>query len=230
MVKSHVPLGILPAGTANVLAMELGIGGRMDRAARLISQSVPERISLGLLKNRMGSRYFVMMAGVGNRPVSPYTSSSGKFAYWVAGFSRAGRRLPQFNVTLHGRTHRSGFALASRVRNYGGDLEIASGASLLEDDFEVVLFEGRNSLRFAVYLVGALTKMLGRMRGVTVLRSRSVEFECASDSRIYVQIDGEVAGHLPATVEIVPSALTLLVPADFRERLGVKVTEALLPA
>ncbi len=67
MAGSNVPLGILPAGTANVLANEFGIGMSMERAAKSLLQSVPERVSLGLLSTALGDapRYFLLMAGAG---------------------------------------------------------------------------------------------------------------------------------------------------------------------
>jgi diacylglycerol kinase family enzyme len=59
---------------------------------------------------------------------------------------------------------------------------------------------------------------------------RRLEVRSPDDQRVYVQVDGEFAGRLPARVEIIESALTLLMPADARQRLAIKVTEALLPA
>ncbi len=236
MVFSHVPLGIIPAGTANVLAMELGLGSKAVAAARRISECAPERISIGQVHTELGSRYFVMMAGAGLDAHIIYDlnpkmkASLGKLAYWVAGFSRVVHPLPQFQTVLNGETHRCGFALASRVKNYGGDLTIASNASLLEHDFETVLFRGRHAARYLTYFLGILTRTLASVPGATIARARRVEFRCPDDARVYVQVDGEYAGRLPARIEIVDSALTLLMPADARQRLAVKVTEALLPA
>jgi diacylglycerol kinase (ATP) len=102
--------------------------------------------------------------------------------------------------------------LVSRVRNYGGDMEIASGASLLSDDFEVVLFEGSNPLRYAAYMTAVTLGQVKSMPGVRTLRSQRVEF--LGDA--HLQIDGEYGGRLPATLEMVPDALTLLVPAGYR--------------
>lgn len=236
MAMSHVPLGILPAGTANVLAVELGVGTKIERAARLIAQCVPERIALGRVHTDLGARYFGLMAGIGLDAHIVYNvnaalkSAIGKGAYWIGGFSQALRPVPAFDVIVNGERRRCGFALASRVRNYGGDLTIAANASLLESDFEVVLFEGRNPLRYIAYLAGALTGTMGRIRGVYIDRTRDLEIPEAADHRIYVQVDGEYAGHLPARLEIVDNALTLLMPADARTRLALKVSEALLPA
>jgi diacylglycerol kinase family enzyme len=237
MVGSHIPLGILPGGTANVLATELGFGSRVESAIPKLADCAPERIAAGRLTNELGSRYFLMMAGAGLDAEIVYQISArlkqsfGKLAYWLSSGLRLTRSVPEFDALVGGgEPMRCGFVLASRVRNYGGDLEIAAGASLADDTFEVVLFRGRSPLRYFVYFVGVALGMLPHFRGVTIEKSRKIELPPAPDQRIYIQVDGEFAGHLPATIEIVPDALTLLVPADFRERLGVKVTEALLPA
>jgi diacylglycerol kinase family enzyme len=104
------------------------------------------------------------------------------------------------------------------VKNYGGDLSIARDASLFSDQFDVVLFQGANSWPYMKYLTGVVTGRLRNMRGVEILRSQSLEIECASDPGIYVQVDGEFAGRLPARLSIVSNALTLLVPEEFRQR------------
>jgi len=225
MIGSDVPLGILPAGTANVLATELRLGRTMERAAESLIHCVPERVSIGALSSAgEDPRYFLMMAGAGLDADIVYhlnlrlKDALGKAAYWIGGFSKFGQKLPAFSVTVDGREYQTGFALVSRVRNYGGDLEIAPTISLLDDEFEVILFEGENSLRYIKYMLGALTRRLENMRGVTVLRARQVAFRSLVEQKVHVQVDGEYAGLVPARVELVESALTLLVPPGLRER------------
>lgn len=224
MVHSPVPLGILPAGTANVLANELGIATSMENAAAALAGCVEERVALGLLSNcsRQAPRYFLLMAGAGLDAHIVYDLNLGlkdrlgKIAYWAAGLSKLGKRLPEFTVNVEDAVFRAGFALVGRVRNYGGDLEIAPTISLFDDEFEVVLFEGESSFRYLKYMLGAVTRRLQGMRGVTILRSRKVAFSAPADPRIYIQVDGEYAGTLPSEVEIVPKGLTLLMPPGFR--------------
>ncbi len=225
MIHSEVPLGILPGGTANVLAMELGVGGNIERAASRIQDCIPERIAMGLLRTPAGEpRHFLMMAGVGLDAHIVYhlnlrvKAALGKVAYWIGGFSQLTRNLEEFDVRINGATIRCSFALVSRVRNYGGDLEIARGACLLDDQFEAVLFSGESPIRYLIYMLGVVTGRLQSMKGVSVQRTTNIEFSRAADNRVYVQIDGEYAGGLPAGLEIVPRALTLLVPQKFRER------------
>ena len=106
-----------------------------------------------------------------------------------------------------------------RVTNDGGDFEIARNVSLFDDDFEVVLFEGRSSLRYVPYFAGLAVNRLQGMKGVTMMRARQVSLPSSDDGRVYVQVDGESAGHLPAEIRIVPQALTLLVPREYGRRL-----------
>jgi diacylglycerol kinase family enzyme len=104
------------------------------------------------------------------------------------------------------------------VRNYGGDLEIAQSTSLLDDRFEVVLFEGHNSFRFLTYLARVAVRKLAGVPGISVIRAAGVCMPGAAGPRVYIQVDGEYAGHLPASVEIVPDALTLLIPEAYIRR------------
>ncbi len=121
-------------------------------------------------------------------------------------------------MTVDGRSFEASFALISRVRNYGGDLEIARGASLLRDDFEIVLFRGTQSIRYIPYLVGVTLGCLHRFKGCTVLHGRSVTCQVPANREIYVQVDGELAGRLPIRAEIIPDALILLAPHEYLAR------------
>lgn len=232
MAHSNVPLGILPAGTANVLGNELGGGTSMERAARLMDQCVPERVALGLLSTATGAapRHFLLMAGAGldaeivHRVNPAMKKAIGKGAYWIGGFGKVGSRLAEFTVEAEGRVFPASFALASRVRNYGGDLEIAPTISLLDDQFELVLFEGASSFTFLKYMLGVMVRRHQSMRGVTILRTRKVLFS-ASRNKTHLQVDGEYADLAPAAVEIVPNALTLLVPPQFRSRRPASVDD-----
>jgi diacylglycerol kinase family enzyme len=142
---------------------------------------------------------------------------TGKFAYWVAGWSLLGKRLAEFDVEIAGERRRCSFALASKVRNYGGDFEIAREVTLLQDEFEVVLFEGSAAARYVKYFAGMAFNRLEGMSGVTVLRADRVTISAADQGRAYVQIDGEIGGRLPAEIRIVPDALTLLAPEGYGE-------------
>lgn len=224
VIGSPVPLGILPGGTANVLSTEMGLGRGLHRAAEAVGECVPRRISVGRLSmnEQPGDRYFLSMAGIGldasiisrlNLKLKPRL---GKLAYWIAGANTFCRfRLAQFRAELDGRLFHSSFVLVSRVRNYGGDFQIAPSVHLLDQDFEVVLFQGRNTLRYLPYLAGMVTGQLRAIPGATVTRARAVELGPLTGVPVHLQVDGELAGRLPARIEIVPDALSLLMPSRF---------------
>jgi diacylglycerol kinase (ATP) len=223
MVHSDVPLAVLPAGTANVLAVEMKLGSKLLRVASQLAECKPRRVSVGHLTCDGGrvSRHFLLMAGAGLDAQIVYNVSAGlkartgKIAYWLAGWSLLGRRLAEFDVCTEGGKHRCSFALLSKVRNYGGDFEIARHVNLFEDEFELVLFEGRRSTRYVKYFAGLAANRLHGMKGVIDCRAREVTLSGTDDRRVYVQIDGELAGRLPAQIRIVPEALTLLVPPEY---------------
>ena len=227
MIHSHVPLAILPAGTANVLASELKLGWDVVRAAARIGEFVPSRISLGHVTCDGGrvSRHFVLMAGIGldahivYHVSGPLKSQAGKLAYWIAGGSVLGKRLPQIRAETGGKRYVCSFALLSKVKNYGGDFEIAQEVSLFDKRFEAVLFEGSTAMRYVPYLVALILRRLKGMPGVTVIRTSKMELS-SNDSRVYVQIDGEYAGRLPAKVKVVPECLTIALPAEYGKRGG----------
>jgi diacylglycerol kinase (ATP) len=113
---------------------------------------------------------------------------------------------------VDGQGHRASFALVTKVRNYGGDLQIARTVSILDDQFEIVLFAGRNSAVYLKYFTGVAVNQLDGMSGVTILRGSKARFSAQVTDRVYVQIDGEYAGQLPGEVDVTPNALTLLMP------------------
>ncbi|MBV8818484.1 MAG: diacylglycerol kinase family lipid kinase [Acidobacteriaceae bacterium] len=232
MVYSQVPLGVIPGGTANVLAVETGIGTRMRKASQSLASWIPERVSLGLHCSPGGpSRHFLLMCGAGLDAQIVYNISAslkaaiGKISYWIAGFSQLGRRFPEFELEAEGQRYRVSFALASRVRNYGGDLEIARQVTLMDDCFELVLFQGSSSFKYLRYMAGVVSRHLDNVPGVTILQTRAVRMYAPEDRRIYSQIDGERAGHLPVNLEVVPRSLTLLLPQTYRTRRSVAVPQ-----
>jgi diacylglycerol kinase family enzyme len=223
VIHTPVPLAILPGGTANVLAMEIRLGKRIGRATERLEECLPYRISVGHVScGTEVSRHFLLMAGIGldayivRNVNSALKARTGKFAYWVAGWSLLGRKLAQMDVEVDGRSYgRCSFALASKVRNYGGDFEIAREVTLCDDQFEVILFAGKSSAPYVKYFAGMATNRLKGMRGVTVVRGQRINLHTVGDRPAWVQVDGELAGVVPAEIRVVPDAMTLLVPPGY---------------
>ncbi len=223
VVHTDVAFGVLPAGTANVLANELRIG-TWTSALAAIPNLRPVRIPVGKISvPGAPDRYFLMMAGAGFdarlvHSVSPNLKRSlGKVAYWLAGFSQLGRNLEQIRVVANGNSYQASFCLASRVRNYGGDLKIAPSIRLNEEDLEVILFEGRFTATYLAHLFSILSGRLEHDDRIKVFRASEISLEPASKEPVHLQVDGEHIGLLPASVSIVVSALNLLLPPGYLE-------------
>jgi diacylglycerol kinase (ATP) len=223
MSGSTVPLGILPGGTANVLANEIGLNGGLERAAEKMATCERRRVPIGRLALNGGSsgRHFLMMTGVGLDAhivlnVDPVLKARfGKLAYWAAGMPEFLRTLEVFDVVVDGVRHSCSFALISKVRNYGGDFEIAQQVRMDHEEFEVVLFEGANPWRYVLYLTGVALRQAAKLPGVRVLRATNVALMASGSDNVHLQVDGEYAGLLPARVSVVRDALTILVPEAY---------------
>lgn len=226
LAGSQTTLAVLPGGTANVFCVETGLGTNPERAARrLASESETVRIALGRMVPAEGSpRHFLSMAGVGLDAivvdqVNPAIKRrAGKGAYWLAGLAMFSKRLPQFLLRRNESESRRSFVLVSRVRNYGGDLEIARRVSLTDPCFEAVAFSGVYSIRYLPYLAAVLIGQASRVPGVEVSRATNLRCDPSEQQRVPVQLDGELSGNLPAAFEVVPDALTVRIPSAYIAR------------
>jgi YegS/Rv2252/BmrU family lipid kinase len=231
LAMSHVPLGILPGGTANIVARELRLPLHPVRAARQFTRWTPRRIALGRARWEEApptgdpapqaiSRYYISVAGVGYDAEIVY-----KLSWWlktnfgVAGYvMEAFRQLvrysfPRFSTRLNGHERQGTFAVIHRTRLYAGWLHLAPTAGLFQPRFAVCSFPSRSRLRYLLYAVAVLARQHLRLRGVSL--DHGTEVACApvdASVPIRFELDGELAGVIPATFEIVPDALTLLVP------------------
>ena len=223
LAGSSVPLALLPAGTANVFAKELGLPWDIERAALLIGNSRFRRISLGHVQaaelGREG-RYFLSLAGAGPdgavvRAVNPSLKDrTGTLAFWIAGFRQlTSYRFPRFRVKFANETAEATLIIAGRTKHYGGPLQITTRADLYGNDFEVMLCTTPSRWKYLSYLPLLLSGGLRRAHDIRFLRAAEMCCEPIDTEPVWVQVDGEAAGQLPAEFRIVRDALTLAVPA-----------------
>ncbi len=214
LALSKVPLAVLPCGTGNVLAKELGVPNRIPDAVSLIPNSNPTRIALG----KGDGRYFVMMAGVGVDAQIVYELNAkvkqtfGEAGFWLEALRHwtTRYRLERFAVDVDGTVHEATFAIISRVGWYAGGVKITSKADLRQNQFDVCIFKGTSRLDYLRYLAGVLSGTHPHFHDVVYTRGSLIRMN--AESRIRVQMDGEIVGALPMQFEFVPDALTLLIP------------------
>jgi diacylglycerol kinase family enzyme len=230
-VANHVPLAVLPAGTANVLAKELGIPWNIPRAAALIASGVPARVALGRMSlpetSPAFSRYFLCVGGAGPDGALVHALDVslklrvGIAAYWLEGVRQLFKyEFPRFRAVVGDRTIEATLAVIGRTRNYGGPFCITAGADLFGDEFEIALFTSQSALRYLSYLPATWMGNLPKLADVHILKTKTLRCEPLASGPVYSQLDGEPAGHLPAHFEVVPDAITLVVPQIIGARLA----------
>lgn len=213
-------LALIPLGTANVLAAELGLPGDAEALARIAAGDTVRAIHLGQAELGDGARRFSMMAGVGFdahvvAKVPPgLKRATGKLAYGAQMLVEWLRLRPRrYRITADGAAYECASAIVANGRFYAGRYVAAPEASLDRASFELVLFETGG--RWAV-LRYALALALGRLhaaKGVRIVRARDVSIEgaAASANGEPVHADGDLIGTLPARFTIAPERLSVLV-------------------
>ncbi len=234
---SRVALAVIPMGTANALAHDLGIPFEPSKAVRAALNAEPRRIALGRLTvdgfdgNRR-TRYFTVAVGIGVDAHLFYKLHSGTkqrlgmAAYYAKAWHLwCTHRMERFQVLLSpdapDEAPRTGVTemLAVRIRNFGGVLqELAPGAALEREDVRVVLCHTSSRFAYLLYVIRGLLRGNWSVPGVELVHSHALRchYESVPESggtcKVYVEADGELVGTLPAEITMVPDALTILAP------------------
>jgi diacylglycerol kinase (ATP) len=237
MVGSQAALGVIPMGTANSLAHDLGLPGDPARAVRAALHAEPKRIALGRVTvlGPLGSpvtRYFTVAVGIGVDAHLFYKLHAGTKQrlgmgayYYKAWHLWCTHRMENFDVELSfaegDKAFHSGVTemLAVRIRNFGGVLqELAPGAALERDDLRVVTCHTSSRFSYLLYVIRGLLRANWSVRGVELASAKTVRCTApeisgeAPPCKVYVEADGELLGTLPAEITMVPDSLTILIP------------------
>jgi diacylglycerol kinase (ATP) len=207
------PVGLIPMGTANVLAAEIGLGSRPDEIARTIALGDARPVSLG----DVNGRKFVLMTGVGfdasvvAMVSSPLKRMLGKGAYVLASLWQFLRgRLPHFELQIDGVRYEAASMVIANARYYGGRFVCAREARMDSPILHACLFERAGRLYVAVYALALLLGILHRMPGYRILPAKHIEIRRPDGAAI--QSDGDFIGLTPARVTVMPRAAWLVFP------------------
>ena len=220
----RVPMALLPGGTANILAKEIGLPWDIPAAATELVHGEVKEIALGLatpLKEPSKARYFLSVAGAGPDGTIVYAidldlkARVGILAYWWQGAREIFRyKYPHFRVVTGKESLDVSLVVVGRTKHYGGPFRITTEADLYADQFEMMGLTTQSGFRYLSYLP---TLWLGKLRGtegVHYWKANSIVCEPLDSNPVYAQIDGEPLARLPVEFKIVPRALKLLVPRD----------------
>jgi len=138
---------------------------------------------------------------------------TGTIAFWLEGFRQlAIYRFPRFRVGLADESSEATLIVVGRTKHYGGPLQITTRADLYGNDFELMLCTTDSRWKYLSYLPLLLAGRLRQARTIRFLRTTETYCEPMDAGPIWVQVDGEPAGRLPASFRIIPDCLTLAVP------------------
>jgi diacylglycerol kinase (ATP) len=211
-------VGVLPTGTGNVWAKEVGIPRNVSKAARLLVEGPVRRVDLG----EVNGRRFLLMCGIGldgavTGLVRPRLKRwLGSTSYVVVGLNELRRFRPLTGVfELDGeaveRTYY--FALVSNSRSYGGVIDIARRAFVDDGLLDVCIFGGDSLTRLARHALRIALGTQFSARDILYRRVRSVRMPAAG---ISLQVDGDYLGQSPAEIKICPGAIRMVVPESPR--------------
>jgi diacylglycerol kinase (ATP) len=215
-LSAGATLGILPFGTANVLARELGLPLDSWEACRRILDGQETRVDLGVATNPGGAeRRFACMAGVGfdAKVVGEVSPRQKRYlrslAFQVAAFRVLfGSRFPPVRITAGDEIHVARFAIVANGHYYGGDYRVAGPGLLTSGKMETVIVERVGSLLRPDIFWGIIFRkpLNNSMKSV---KATEVRAESAG-SHVPVQIDGELWGELPMSFRVEPAALKVV--------------------
>jgi len=210
-----VALGIIPLGTANVLADEIGLSKNIAKVAQALAAGPITPIRVGVANGRR----FVMMAGVGFdanviRGVSLRLKKIlGPFAYvWSAATQAFRDPFASCAVVIDGEEHRSVSAVACNGRLYGGPFTAAPKACLTDGSFQVVLMKGRGWFSVVRYGAGLMLGRVGAWPDVSITTARDVVITGTTGQA--VQADGDIITVLPVRISIDPEPVGLVYPSE----------------
>jgi diacylglycerol kinase (ATP) len=230
LVGSDAALGVIPLGTANSLANNLGLSLSPMGAAQAALTAKPRRIAVGRVvyqdfQGGQAARYFTVTAGVGVDAhlfykLNPLVKRHLGMAAYYAKATRLWltHKMEKFVIEMQGEPSQVAEVsqlLAVRIRHFGGVLrELAPGASLDRDDLRLVLFRTRSRAAYLSYVLRGFLGAKWQVPGIELVHASRVNCRqlAPGSSRIFVEADGELLGTVPAEISVLRDALTILVP------------------
>ncbi len=204
-----VSLGILPIGTMNILACELGLPTtQLEQCWEIIQGGFIRSIDLAMANDQ----YFVQLAGIGLDALAVRETdlnmrkTIGPISYILAAAQIIGRPAPRLEICFNERETMGGcFVLVGNGRFYGGPLSFFPNAKNDDGLLDVLVFKHQGYLDIIRYLQGVL---IGNHADFADIEYRQIHsLRVISDRKVPVEIDGEVSFHTPVHLRVGPSKL-----------------------
>ncbi|CAN0430886.1 unnamed protein product, partial [Discosporangium mesarthrocarpum] len=217
VVGADIPVGIIPMGTANVLALELGLPRRAEAIADIISNGSSRRLHLA----RVDGQRFMLMVGAGFDGEVVHAISSGmkrrwgKYAFVIRGL-QAILANPAQSLTVHadGAQHPAAWAVVTNIAHYGGPYVLLPNADPGEAVLTAILFRKAGRPAMCANLLRIGLGIAATATDVKVLHATSLEISGPPGATVPVQVDGDAAGTLPVRIAATDQLVQVLAPAS----------------
>jgi YegS/Rv2252/BmrU family lipid kinase len=213
LLGTDTALGVVPLGTGNVWARELGLPLEPGAAVTAQLARPPQAVDVG----RLNGVPFLVVASAGLdarivEVVEANMKALGQAAYPLASLGLLGEiRGARCRVDLDGEAIDLPLlaAVITNVRLYGGLVPLVTGARIDDGVLDVVLFEGTDPFQLAAHVAKVLAGQHERDANIHICRARSVRI-VSRDRPLPVQADGDLRGTTPADIVVEPGALLAL--------------------
>ena len=216
LCDSATAMGVLPGGTVNVFAREVGIPLKLSGALDTLVGGRIVRVPMGFADERP----FLLMAGVGldgevvYRLKSGFKDALGAFAFWLDGFRLlASYPMSPVRVRVGGKEIVGTGLIAGNIRRYGPRYTVTPDARLEEPKLDVVIFTGKNRRDYLRYLLGVLGHFHLRFSDVEHFKTDALSVSVDEGARVPLQLDGEPSGCAPVEIRVQDKALAVVLPA-----------------
>jgi diacylglycerol kinase (ATP) len=217
LVGTRTALAVLPIGTVNIWAREMGLSMDIRRAAKTFLQAKLEQVDVG----KAGDRYFLLMAGIGfDAAVTAKINSQekkrlGVFVYMKQALQTSWSfRGIKAHIRIDGKKVRGRILMVviGNSQLYGGVVKLTANAVVNDGLLDVCVIKGRSMLAAPLRLLSIFTRRYNTDPTVEYYNARRVKIQ--GKESLPVQVDGDYLGRTPMSFEVLAGGLWVLVPPN----------------
>jgi YegS/Rv2252/BmrU family lipid kinase len=217
-MESRTALSILPMGTANVVARELGYTREPSHTAKAIADG--KILSLDLIQ--MGDRKIILGAGAGldaaiTETVSRIRGKKSSYLKWIAPTIKTAfsYTFPPIRVTVDGEaiSESAQYVIVGNCRNSAGLFPATPQAKMNDGFVDVCMFHKLSAFKMAKLAVTVWNPNFINHKDIVYLKGKDVKLESVSGETVPLQVDGDPAGNLPVEFKVLPQAVQVIIPS-----------------
>ena len=219
------PLAIIPFGTANIFALEAGIGGSAEKIAQVILSNKTKKVYVPTLNNKN----FILMASAGFDAEIVKTIQSSLILknifkkllfFFITTLKLLFFKKHELKILANNKIYKANWIIITKAMHYGGAFKLSKDTNIFDKKIIAYLFCNLTRLNFLCYFFTLLSnKQLKESKNL--IKVTSDDIFISSKTKTPVQYDGEFLGYLPAQIKNEKKTINLLV----KEELNVQTDQ-----